>query len=48
MNIEARRFDFEHHSEELVVSTRAIFVKIDSEGNPDPIDPDIREKYQKK
>jgi acyl-CoA thioesterase YciA len=44
--IEARRFDFAKHREELVVSTRAVFVKIDSSGDPDPIDPEIRKKFQ--
>ena len=48
MYIEARRFDFENHSEEMVVSTRVVFVKIDADGNPVPIDPDIRKKYQEK
>lgn len=48
MYIEARRFNFENQSEELVVSTRAIFVKINSQGDPEPIDPEIRKKYQKR
>ena len=45
--IEAKRFDFETRSEELVVSTNAVFVKIDSYGNPVPIDPEIRQNYQR-
>jgi acyl-CoA thioesterase YciA len=46
--LEARRFDFAKHNEELVVSTRAVFVKIDSKGDPDPIDLKIRKKFQQK
>jgi acyl-CoA thioesterase YciA len=44
--IEARRFNFGQRIEELVVSTRAVFVKIDQTGAPVPIDPEIRKKYQ--
>ena len=44
--LEARRFDFHEQKEELVVSTRAIFVRINSEGEPEPIDPQVRKKYQ--
>jgi acyl-CoA thioesterase YciA len=44
--LEAQRFDFIEQEEELVVSTRVVFVKIDSTGAPVPIDPEIREKYQ--
>lgn len=43
--LEARRFDFAKHLEDLVVSTRAVFVKINKDGDPIPIDPEIREKY---
>lgn len=43
--LEARRFVFGEHREELVVSTRAVFVKIDPSGNPDPIDPEIRKEF---
>lgn len=46
--LEARRFDFPEQEEDLVVSTRAVFVKIDHTGSPVPIDPEIREKYQGK
>jgi acyl-CoA thioesterase YciA len=44
--IEARRFDFNRHDEETVCSTKAIFVRIDHNGDPVEIDKDIREKYQ--
>ena len=43
--LEARRFNFNNHSEETVCSTRAIFVRIDPNGQPVDIDPDIRKKY---
>jgi acyl-CoA thioesterase YciA len=45
--LEARRFGFSTHKEEIVCSTKAIFVRIDQNGNPVKIDPDIREKYNK-
>jgi acyl-CoA thioesterase YciA len=35
--LEARRFDFDRDTEYLVVSTKAVFVKIDKDGNPTPI-----------
>lgn len=43
--IEARRFDFKEQQEETVVHTNAVFVKIDHEGEPVPIDPEIRKHY---
>lgn len=43
--LEARRFNFSSHLEELVCSTRAIFVKIDERGDPTPFDEEIRKKY---
>jgi acyl-CoA thioesterase YciA len=43
--LEARRFNFTEHSEETVCSTKAIFVRIDANGEPVEIDRDIREKY---
>jgi acyl-CoA thioesterase YciA len=46
--IEARRFNFTRHDEETVCSTRAIFVRIDQNGEPVEIDPDIRKKYNSK
>jgi Acyl-CoA hydrolase len=42
IDVEARRFDFSHDLEELVCSTRIIYVKIDGEGNPMPIDKRLR------
>ncbi len=45
MYLEARRFDFMDHREDLVVSTRAVFVKIDHTGEPVPIDENIRQKF---
>jgi acyl-CoA thioesterase YciA len=46
--IEARRFNFTRHDEETVCSTRAIFVRIDQNGEPVAIDLDIRKKYNSK
>jgi acyl-CoA thioesterase YciA len=43
--IEARRFDFTSHREETVVHTNAVFVKIDQNGDPVPIDPAIRRQF---
>lgn len=43
--LEARRFNFEEHTEETVCSTKAIFVRIDHSGEPVEIDREIREKY---
>jgi len=43
--LEARRFNFTSHDEETVCSTKAIFVRIDSNGEPVEIDMDIREKF---
>jgi acyl-CoA thioesterase YciA len=43
--LEARRFNFEEHNEETVCSTKAIFVRIDHNGEPVEIDRKIREKY---
>lgn len=45
--LEARRFNFSRHREELVVSTKAIFVHIDDQGNPQPIDEKIRKNFTK-
>ncbi|WP_310601342.1 hotdog domain-containing protein [Desulfobulbus sp.] len=42
IDVEARRFDFDQDSEELVCSTRMVFVKIDDLGNPIPIDSQLR------
>jgi acyl-CoA thioesterase YciA len=44
--LEARRFIFETHEEETVCSTKAIFVRIDKEGNAVPIDSEIKRKYK--
>jgi acyl-CoA thioesterase YciA len=44
--LEARRFIFESHSEEVVCSTKAIFVRIDSEGRSVPIDSNIIEQLK--
>jgi acyl-CoA thioesterase YciA len=43
--IEARRFDFVNHDEETVCSTKAIFVRIDQNGEPVEISPEIRKKF---
>ena len=34
IDVEARRFDFSQDTEELVCSTRIVFVNIDDQGNP--------------
>lgn len=44
--LEARRFDFEEHEENMVCSTRMTFVRIDQEGNAIPIEKKIRDKYK--
>ena len=43
--LEARRFNFTSHDEETVCSTKAIFVRIDPDGEPVEIDREIREKF---
>jgi acyl-CoA thioesterase YciA len=43
--LEARRFNFQSRDEEIVCSTRAVFVRIDPDGEPVEIDREIREKY---
>jgi acyl-CoA thioesterase YciA len=45
LQLEARRFNFVKHREELVVSTKATYVKVDENGKSLPIDPDIRNKF---
>ena len=40
--VEARRFDFEKELEELVCSTKIVYVKIDGEGKAIPIDDRLR------
>jgi len=45
--LEARRFNFQKRDEETVCSTKTIFVRIDQNGEPVEIDPEIREKYNK-
>ena len=42
IDVEARRFDFDKDLEELVCSTRMVYVKIDAEGNSEPIDGQLR------
>lgn len=43
--LEARRFNFNTSQEEIVCSTKAIYVRIDSNGEPEKIDPGIRQHY---
>lgn len=38
IDVEARRYDFDKDMEESVCSTRIVYVKIDADGNPAPID----------
>lgn len=42
IDVEARRFDFEKELEELVCSTRIVYVKIDADGNAVPIEERLR------
>lgn len=42
--IEARRFDFDSSSEEVVCSTYMTFVKIDDEGRPVAISQEVKDK----
>ncbi len=42
IDVEARRFDFEKELEELVCSTRIVYVKIDTDGNAVPIEERLR------
>jgi acyl-CoA thioesterase YciA len=44
--IEARRFDFKTHEEEVVCSTKAIYVRIDHNGEPVEIGQDIRKEFR--
>ena len=45
--LEARRFGFSSYDEEIVCSTRTIFVRIDEHGDPVEIDEVIRNKFNK-
>ena len=42
IDVEARRFDFEKDLEELVCSTRMVYVKIDAQGDASPIEERLR------
>jgi acyl-CoA thioesterase YciA len=42
--LEARRFNFVSHIEELVCSTKILFVNIDDEGHSKPINETVRKK----
>lgn len=42
IDVEARRFDFEKELEELVCSTRIVYVKIGTDGNAVPIEERLR------
>ena len=46
INLEARRFNFSSHKEELVCSTTITFVRIDEYGQAVPIAEEIRNKYK--
>lgn len=46
LSLEAKRLNIYDSSEELVCSTKAIFVRIDSDGRPRPIDLEVRNKYK--
>jgi len=42
IEVEARRFDFDKELEELVCSTRIVYVKVDAEGKAVPIEDRLR------
>jgi acyl-CoA thioesterase YciA len=42
IEVEARRFDFDQEQEELVCSTRMVYVKIDDQGQAVPIEERLR------
>jgi len=46
INLEARRFNFASHIEELVCSTTITFVRIDEYGQAVPIAADVKKKYE--
>ncbi|MCK4569260.1 MAG: hypothetical protein KAT76_03165 [Bacteroidales bacterium] len=46
IDLEARRFNFSTHNEELVCSTTITFVRIDEYGQAVPISEEIRNKYK--
>jgi len=46
--LEARRFDFDHHKEDAVCSTKMTYVKIDKTGKPDLIISPTKEEFEKK
>lgn len=45
--IEARRFNFKSQLEDVVCSTKMLFVKVDNNGNSSPINPQLVEKIKK-
>ncbi len=46
LRVEARRFDFEKDLEEIVCSTRIVYVKIDENGKAAAIDPRLRDNME--
>ena len=46
IDLEARRFNFSAHNEELVCSTTITFVRIDEYGQAVPIAEDVRRKFE--
>lgn len=46
INVEARRFDFAKELEEMVCSTRIVYVKIDHHGKAVPIDEQLRKNME--
>ncbi|MDX9841259.1 MAG: hypothetical protein RBS95_07365, partial [Desulfobulbus sp.] len=46
INVEARRFDFTKKLEEIVCSTRIVYVKIDDAGRAVPIEDHLRAHMQ--
>ncbi len=46
LKLEAKRLNIYDSTEETVCSTKAVFVRIDTDGRPRPIDLEIRQKYE--
>lgn len=47
IRLSAKRYDVYDQTEEVVCSTRVVFVRVSHEGKKRPIDLEVREKYKK-
>jgi acyl-CoA thioesterase YciA len=45
IDLEGRKFNVHTGNEEIVATTTMVFVRIDDEGNPIPIDKSVRDRY---